>query len=200
MIKTKLGNGWTHWGLLDYLEYDLPREGGSSGTGGGTPEYPGDNTGPKPGDNPYPANLPPLVGPGSSGSVVKVLQLKLNNKGANPVLATDGIFGLITAAAVLTYQRANGLTVDGIVGPQTWTKLLETVPTDSIPPQVSYGSRGDTVKKLQMALNAKGASPRLDVDGIFGQDTIMAVYAYQKANSLVPDGIVGPKTWAELLK
>src|SRR5262249_38940660 len=35
----------------------------------------------------------------------------------------DGIFGPETVAAVKCFQRHNGLTVDGVVGPQTWTKM-----------------------------------------------------------------------------
>jgi len=52
---------------------------------------------------------------------------------------------------------------------------------------------------LQQRLNAKGASPKLAVDGIFGPKTRAAVVQYQKANRLFPDGIVGPKTWKRLL-
>lgn len=45
------------------------------------------------------------------------------------------------------------------------------------------------MKRLQAALN-------LVQDGIFGAVTEEAVKAFQKAHSLVPDGIVGEKTWA----
>jgi N-acetylmuramoyl-L-alanine amidase len=36
----------------------------------------------------------------------------------------DGIFGAGTENAVKAFQRHHGLTVDGIVGKITWTKLL----------------------------------------------------------------------------
>lgn len=53
---------------------------------------------------------------GSRGEEVRALQLKLR-------LYADGIFGKLTDEAVREFQRANGLTADGIVGPQTWAKL-----------------------------------------------------------------------------
>lgn len=62
------------------------------------------------------------VGYGSRGSEVTELQKLLNQKG-NYNLATDGIFGDKTKAAVTDYQKNNGLDVDGIVGTQTWGSL-----------------------------------------------------------------------------
>lgn len=53
---------------------------------------------------------------GSRGDDVKTLQTKLN-------LIADGIFGPITDEAVRAFQKANNLTVDGIVGTNTWAKL-----------------------------------------------------------------------------
>ena len=58
------------------------------------------------------------------------------------------------------------------------------------------GLRGEAVKYLQWMLNKKGAS--LNVDGAFGPSTESAVIAFQKANGLVPDGIVGKLTWGKL--
>lgn len=72
---------------------------------------------------------------GSRGNEVKTLQEALNKAG-NYGLATDGIFGAKTDAAVKDFQRKNKLGVDGIVGPQTWTALgfkttVSTVNEDS---------------------------------------------------------------------
>jgi len=54
------------------------------------------------------------------------------------------------------------------------------------------GAKGDAVKQLQNSLNAHGAT--LTPDGIFGPMTLQAVKAFQSANGLDADGIVGPKT------
>lgn len=54
---------------------------------------------------------------GSTGTVVKQIQEAL-------FLLADGIYGAITEDAVKVFQRENGLTVDGIVGPATLAKLI----------------------------------------------------------------------------
>lgn len=54
---------------------------------------------------------------GSTGAVVKQIQEALH-------LLADGIYGVITEDAVKVFQRENGLTVDGIVGPSTLAKLI----------------------------------------------------------------------------
>lgn len=60
------------------------------------------------------------------------------------------------------------------------------------------GDRGDDVKVLQQALKDKGYD--LAVDGIFGSGTEKVLRSFQRAHSLFPDAIAGPKTWAMLLK
>ena len=64
---------------------------------------------------------------GSSGDDVKKLQEALGFTGAD----VDGQFGKKTQQAVIDYQKANGLSVDGIVGDKTWTKLTNLNPGDS---------------------------------------------------------------------
>ncbi|MGF1605134.1 MAG: peptidoglycan-binding protein [Rhodothalassiaceae bacterium] len=67
----------------------------------------------------------PTVRWGSKGATVALLQTTLNafQAGRRDALVADGIFGKLTYAAVRTFQRDNGLEVDGIVGPKTWGKL-----------------------------------------------------------------------------
>jgi hypothetical protein len=61
---------------------------------------------------------------------------------------------------------------------------------------LSIGDRGQQVKRLQEALNARGED--LVTDGIFGASTHAAVVAFQARNGLNPDGVVGPLTRAAL--
>ena len=145
----------------------------------------------------------PMLYRGCTGDAVKTLQDKLNTLGYNSG-NVDGIFGVKTYAAVTAFQKANGLGVDGIVGKLTWGKLYGVSPAMPVEtttvvgrPMVSYGSRGDAVRKLQELLNALGYDCD-SVDGIFGSKTKAAVLAFQKANGLGVDGIVGPLTWAKL--
>lgn len=61
---------------------------------------------------------------GSNGSDVKKLQQALIKAGYSVGSSgADGIYGSKTAAAVKAYQKANGLSVDGIAGNQTLSKL-----------------------------------------------------------------------------
>lgn len=82
----------------------------------GTPETFKQNWG-----NPTAAGFKPVyptIKKGSSGEYVKILQAKLEG------LEVDGIFGVATEAAVKKFQGTNSLFVDGIVGANTWGKLI----------------------------------------------------------------------------
>lgn len=80
---------------------------------------------------------------------------------------------------------------------------VSTQATPVIPPiiqpttaRVSTGSAN--VAALQSRLNSLGANPPLAVDGISGPRTLAAIKAFQNANGITPDGIVGPITQAAL--
>ena len=62
---------------------------------------------------------------GSTGDAVRAVQSQIHGRGdgANQI-TIDGIFGPVTNDAVRAFQNLIGLSVDGIVGPQTWNHLV----------------------------------------------------------------------------
>ncbi len=155
---------------------------------------------------------------GSTGSDVKEVQGYLKTIGYSYVAVT-GTFDANTQRAVKDIQTKNKLTSDGVVGTDTWTVIINTYvecvtggsvtpsePTNPSNPSdpstthatISYGSTGSDVLEMQKLLNKLGYG--LDEDGIFGRDTETAVKKFQSANGIGADGVVGPKTWAALIK
>ena len=65
----------------------------------------------------------PTLKKGARGNITKLLQEKLVSFGYN-TNGIDGIFGIGTKKAVMSFQRSNGLVADGIVGQNTWRKLI----------------------------------------------------------------------------
>lgn len=75
---------------------------------------------------------------------------------------------------------------------------------DAMPPALPFmleltdpWTKNPLVKKVQNALRAAGFDPG-PADGEFGPNTLAAVFAFQRTNRLVGDGIVGPKTAVRL--
>ena len=138
----------------------------------------------------------PLVRLGNRNHPVGTLQHLL--RAHKHMVTVDGFFGVKTAAAVRAFQRDNHLSVDGIVGPQTWPALILTV---------KRGSRGDAVRGAQEELRFRALgdhSKAPQVDGEFGPVTEAAVRAFQQVlatdiPSVIVDGIVGPITWQALV-
>jgi peptidoglycan hydrolase-like protein with peptidoglycan-binding domain len=64
----------------------------------------------------------PTIRKGSHGNPVRRAQKRLTLGGWDTG-GVDGIFGAKTEAAVKRFQRDNGLTADGVVGPRTWDKI-----------------------------------------------------------------------------
>jgi peptidoglycan hydrolase-like protein with peptidoglycan-binding domain len=123
---------------------------------------------------------------------VRTLQQLLQARGFN--VAVDGIFGPVTEGAVKDFQQSKGLSADGIVGPQTWPKLIV---------QVQKGSTGDAVRGVQEVMKfhdqSDGEGPPIHIDGIFGPITDRWVRGFQRAVDIDADGIVGPVTWRAMV-
>jgi peptidoglycan hydrolase-like protein with peptidoglycan-binding domain len=128
----------------------------------------------------------PTVQRGATGSTVRAVQYLLNHRGAG--LSVDGDFGGGTEAAVKSFQSSHGLTVDGVVGPQTWGALVVTV---------ARGANSNAVRAAQTLLSAHNYG--LSVDGDFGGGTEAAARGFQLAAQITADGVVGPQTWQRLL-
>jgi putative chitinase len=73
----------------------------------------------------------PKLQEGSTGADVKRLQEALRQHGFSPGVV-DGDFGPATTAAVLAFQKSEGLLADGIAGPRT-QRALDLVNDDSLP-------------------------------------------------------------------
>ena len=89
------------------------------------------------------------------------------------------------------------LEVDAIMkGTAPSPRLIPPVePTATARPTLRRGSTGALVEQIQSKLKVNTASGG---KGTFGPKTEAAVRAFQREHGLVPDGIVGPKTWAAL--
>lgn len=82
----------------------------------------------------------PSLGLGASGAAVTALQYVLRSYGYT--VAVDGQFGPQTARVVRSWQKSNGLDVDGIVGPATMATLTPAVRVDPPAPPPVAAPRG----------------------------------------------------------
>lgn len=106
------------------------------------------------------------------------------------------------------YQYQNNVTVSGInadlnavfAAPGAWPEVTPQAPNLSSNPTVQSGSTGAVVQALQIALMRLGYSVVGSADGDFGPNTLSGVKAFQTAQKLTVDGIVGPATWGALDK
>lgn len=137
---------------------------------------------------------------GNKGPAILDIQVKLQSLGylqANGQL--DGNFGNVTKKALIAFQKDNKLAPDGIVGKQTWDKLLSL--TYKLGDRLLYIHspllKGNDVKKLQELLAMLGFRVG-KIDGIFGVATDKVVREFQSNLLLPADGIVGSQTLKSL--
>lgn len=145
-----------------------------------------------------PITTTPTLRYGSQGTEVLTLQNRLITLGYLTQTA-DGKFGVATKTAVIAFQKANNLTSDGIVGSTTLEALNSAKAEDNKVPYVLLyqGAVNDAVKDMQNRLIALGYLTG-KADGVFGVNTSLALIAFQKANGLTADGVLGTQTTKKL--
>lgn len=135
---------------------------------------------------------------GANGDVVAEVRRVLAGLGliANLDSASDSIYDESTELAIRHFQQRRGLSVDGIVGRETWAALAgarwrlgDRVLAHNATSQLA----GDDVVSLQEQLLEMGYDI-VRPDGVFGPRTAGALRAFQHDYGLTPDGICGPAT------
>ena len=162
---------------------------------------------------------PSLLTEGMSGDYIKTLQYYLDVVAyfypQIPDITVDGYFGEKTKEAVMAFQNLQGLTVDGIVGRDTWRSLTNAYNTvlKTIPPEyqtetsliypgyiLSEGLENDDVKRLQTLLQSISAVnpsiPNVEINGVYDPTTAAAVSALQEFFGIPVTGTVGAATWS----
>ena len=124
---------------------------------------------------------------GSTGETVKTIQTKLKNWGYYTG-EVDGIYGSATTEAVKYFQRSNGLTADGVVGPATLKKL--GMPTGSSSVSGSSGSAASG-QSNSLDLLARVISAEARGEPYSGQVAVGAVILNRVEHPSFPNTIAG---------
>jgi len=118
--RNKITDNWSHVAKLLDVDYETPGEA----------------------DAPM-IDVHDTIRRGANGSAVVRAQGLLVQHGYD--IATDGVFGKATEAAVKAFQRETGLKDDGIVGPLTWAALAEGIPDVEMEPDAPPGNAWDSM-------------------------------------------------------
>ncbi|MGW4528751.1 peptidoglycan-binding protein [Amycolatopsis sp. NPDC004378] len=124
----------------------------------------------------------PVLSSGSSGANVSAVQFLLRYRGYT--VTADGSFGSQTKSSVQSFQAAQNISGDGVVGSVTWERLV---------PTLNSGDGNDAVRAAQTLLNKSGYG--LTVDGSFGAKTVDAINAFKSAHGLTGGSQIGTTTW-----
>ena len=125
---------------------------------------------------------------GSTGGEVKEVQRRLKQWGYYSG-AVDGIFGSGTRAAVVSFQKKNGLTADGVVGKATYAALGMNDSYNALNQGGSSGTAGYSSSDLYLMAKAIYAEGR--GESYTGQVAIGAVIMNRVKSPSFPNTIAG---------
>ena len=128
---------------------------------------------------------------GDTDETVAVVQQRLMDLGyMDPDEPTEH-FGSVTLGAVKLFQSRNDLEANGVVDEATYALMFSDTAVEYV---MKNGDEGDAVEEVQDRLYELGYLDAGSRTGIFGEKTEAAVVAFQTANKLNPDGLVGSST------
>lgn len=128
--------------------------------------------------------------PGTNSAEVKLLQKRLMTLQFFESDDATGYYGSVTTNAVKFFQRANGLTIDGIAGQETLKVMFSD---EAKKYTIQPGDSGTDVASLQRRLKELNYFTG-NATGYYGTASVAAVKEFQKANDLTVDGKVGIRT------
>jgi peptidoglycan hydrolase-like protein with peptidoglycan-binding domain len=134
--------------------------------------------------------------PVAAGPKVAAVQVALKRIGLYNA-TVDGVRGPLTKTAIVHFQRRRGLSVDGVVGPQTRAAFGKRGRPAFGSRTMKRGDRGWDVAAMQYILARRGYPPGA-IDAVFGPMTYAALRNFQGAYGLSADGLAGPQTIAAL--
>ena len=137
-----------------------------------------------------------LPAPSFAGPKVAAVQVALKRVGLYNA-TVDGVRGPLTKAAIVRFQRRRGLSVDGVVGPQTRRAFGKRGRPAFGSRTMKRDDRGWDVAAMQYILARRGYPPGA-IDAVFGPMTDRALRNFQSALGLSADGLAGPATIAGL--
>lgn len=123
---------------------------------------------------------------------------------------SDGFFGAGTYNSLIAFQKDNGLTVDGLAGNATFSKLNVLIAAKNKPVQPTFNANS-WVARLQKECNIQGLSNQI-VDGIPGTNTLGGCPLLKKGDTgnitrllqeklqISSDGIFGGETRQAVIK
>lgn len=147
--------------------------------------------------------MTPAIRRGDSGPVVAEVRDRLVRLGLLPTpggTAEAGTFDDAVDRAVRAFQQQRGISVDGIVGPQTFRRLEEArwrLGDRVLAYTPGHLTGGDDVHELQSRLTRMGFDCGR-ADGIFGVLTDHALRDFQRNVGVEADGTCGPATFKAL--
>ena len=127
------------------------------------------------------------------------IQRFLSDNGFNPG-PIDGKPGNKTKAAIKEFQTKNGLLADGIVGNKTKAAMRSYTgceQANTCKARDNTNVKLDSVEDIQTYLSNNGFNPGI-IDGEMGSYTKEAIKAFQREVGLIPDGVAGRRTKAEM--